>query len=121
MIIPTLRVKAMWESVAFYTEVLDFELEGTWPEAGDPSFSVLRRRGDELHLSSHGGDGTFGQAVVVLTEDVEGLWAFYRGSGLDISGKSGSPVHQGPTDQSWGTREFYVDDPNGHTIRFVQR
>jgi hypothetical protein len=29
-------------------------------------------------------------------------------------------VHEGPLDQTWGTREFYVDDPDGNTIRFVQ-
>jgi hypothetical protein len=29
-------------------------------------------------------------------------------------------VHEGPLDQSWGTREFYVDDPDGNTIRFTQ-
>jgi hypothetical protein len=23
-----------------------------------------------------------------------------------------------PTDQSWDTREFYVDDPDGNTLRF---
>jgi hypothetical protein len=29
-------------------------------------------------------------------------------------------VHEGPVDQTWGTREFYVDDPDGNTLRFVQ-
>jgi len=29
-------------------------------------------------------------------------------------------VHEGPIDQSWGTREFYVDDPDGNTLRFTQ-
>ncbi|WP_432327650.1 hypothetical protein ACRQ5D_30765 [Mucilaginibacter sp. P25] len=32
-----------------------------------------------------------------------------------------SPVHQGPTDQTWGTREFYVTDTDGNTLRFCQR
>jgi hypothetical protein len=31
-----------------------------------------------------------------------------------------SPVHKGPTDQTWGTREFYVDDPDDNTLVFVQ-
>lgn len=31
-----------------------------------------------------------------------------------------SMVHEGPIDQSWGTREFYVDDPDGNTLRFTQ-
>jgi hypothetical protein len=29
-------------------------------------------------------------------------------------------VHAGPIDQTWGTREFYVDDPDGNTLRFTQ-
>ena len=31
-----------------------------------------------------------------------------------------SEVHERPVDQTWGTRELYVDDPDGNTIRFVQ-
>lgn len=31
-----------------------------------------------------------------------------------------SPVHQGPIDQTWDTREFYVDDPDGNTLAFTQ-
>ena len=36
--------------------------------------------------------------------------------------RCGAPrmVHEGPIDQSWGTREFYVDDPDGNTLRFTQ-
>lgn len=29
-------------------------------------------------------------------------------------------VHEGPLNQTWGTREFYVDDPDGNTLRFMQ-
>lgn len=29
-------------------------------------------------------------------------------------------VHEGPIDQTWSTREFYVDDPDGNTLRFTQ-
>ena len=111
----------MAEALAFYTGVLDFALVGTWPEAGDPAFAVLTRGGGELHLSSHSGDGVFGQAVAVLVEDADGLFAAFRARGLDPSARPESPVHQAPLDQSWGTREFYVDDPSGNTLRFIQR
>ena len=59
--------------------------------------------------------------VAVLVPDVDALWATFRANGLDPSHKPQSPVHQGPLDQSWGTREFYVDDPSGNTLRFIQR
>jgi hypothetical protein len=31
-----------------------------------------------------------------------------------------SPVHNSPVDQTWGAREFYVNDPAGNTLRFAQ-
>ena len=120
-IIPTVRCRRMASSVAFYTTVLDFEcVEGG--DEGDPSFSILMRAGAPLFLSSHGGDGTFGQAIVVSTEDVDALFRKFRTRGLRTPGNPEAPnaVHEGPLDQSWGTREFYVDDPDGNTLRFTQ-
>lgn len=119
-IIPTVRCSRMAASLAFYTKVLDFECIDEEPAHGDPSFHVLMREGDRLFLSSHRGDGEFGQAIVVLTEDVAALFRKFRERGLKTPGDPGSPVHEGPTDQSWGTREFYVDDPDGNTLRFIQ-
>lgn len=119
-IIPTVRCSRMAASIAFYTSILDFECIEGEPDDGDPSFSVLMREGDRLFLSSHRGDGEYGQAIVVLTEDVDALFRKFRERGLKTSGDPGSPVHEGPTDQTWGTREFYVDDPDGNTLRFTQ-
>ena len=112
----------MERSVAFYTKVLDFELVEADDEPGDPSFSVLSRNGSLLFLSSHRGDGEFGQAIAVLTDDVDSIFRTFRGRGLQTPGNPESPqaVHEGPIDQTWGTREFYVDDPDGNTLRFIQ-
>lgn len=120
-IIPTVKCSALKRSIAFYTRVLDFEVRREWSDDTDPGFAWLTRDGDVLHLSSHGGDGVFGQAIVVDVPEVDSLFATFRARGLDPSGKPDSPVHQGPLDQTWGTREFYVDDPDGNTLRFTQR
>lgn len=120
-IIPTLKCESMRDAVDFYTRVLDFKRVFTSPETGDPAYSVLVRDGAELHLSSHRGDGVCGQAVIVLTDDADALFRKFLARGVDRSRKPQSPVHQGPVDQNWGTREFYVDDPSGNTLRFVQR
>jgi catechol 2,3-dioxygenase-like lactoylglutathione lyase family enzyme len=120
-IIPTVRCRRMADSLAFYTRVLDFECVDGSADQDDPSFSVLMREGDRLFLSSHRGDGEFGQAIVILSDDVDALFRRYRARGLRTPGNPMSPVHEGPIDQSWGTREFYVDDPDGNTLRFVQR
>lgn len=76
---------------------------------------------DLLFLSSHSGDGVFGTAVVVTVRDIDALFETFRARGLDPSHKPDSPVHQGPLDQTWGTREFYADDPDGNTLRFTQQ
>ena len=67
------------------------------------------------------GDGVAGQALVVDVAEVDSLFETFRARGLDPSTRPESPVHQGPVDQTWGTREFYVDDPDGNTLRFTRR
>ena len=121
-IIATVRCRSMRTSLAFYTGVLDFERVDGDNDLGDPSFSVLARDGGQLYLSSHRGDGAFGQAIVVTTTDVDALCRSFRKRGLHTPGNPDAPqkVHEGPIDQSWGTREFYVDDPDGNTLRFTQ-
>jgi catechol 2,3-dioxygenase-like lactoylglutathione lyase family enzyme len=120
-IIPTVRCRRIKTSIDFYTNVLDFDCVEHGGD-GDPSFSVLMRGGSLLLLSSHGGDGTCGQAIVVLTDNVDALFHKYRARGLKTPGNPDAPaqVHEGPIDQSWGTREWYVDDPDGNTLRFVE-
>ncbi|MFC5342512.1 bleomycin resistance protein [Brevundimonas staleyi] len=120
-IIPVVKSSAILRSIAFYTEVLDFELVGVWPEPADPAFSILMRDEAELHLSSHSGDGAYGGSVTVLTDEVDALFVRFKARGLDTSAKPDSPIHQGPTDQTWGTREFCVDDPDGNRVCFTQR
>lgn len=70
-------------------------------------------------MSSGTGDGEFGQAVVVMIEDIDGRFLKFLSRGL-IPPDRDSPVHQRPVNQTWGTREFYVDDPDGNTLRFTQ-
>lgn len=121
-IIPTLRCRNMKKSLGFYTGVLDFERVDGDDELDDPSFSVLAREAGHLFLSSHHGDGVFGTVVAVTTNDIDALFRTFRARGLRTPGNPDAPqhVHEGPIDQSWGTREFYVEDPDGNTLRFTQ-
>ena len=122
-IIPTVRCRRMEASITFYTKILDFEWIDGDDDKTDPSYSMLMREGHSLILSSHKGDGMFGQAIVVQTDDVESLFRKFRARGLKTPGNPDAPeeVHEGPIDQSWGTREFYVKDPDGNTLRFTQQ
>lgn len=121
MLIPTFAVRDMAEAIAFYTDVLDFRLASVLNEEA-PFYAVLARGADELHLSLGSGripPGT-GSAILVC-EDVDGLFAIFRTRGLSAPTRPCSPVHQGPLNQTWGTREVYIDDPSGNTLCFQQR
>lgn len=111
----------MEESVSFYKEILGFEHLGTWPSPGSPSFSVLRREGIDIQLSTHSGDGVTGSVAFIEVSGIDALFKEFLANGLDTSFKKESPVHQGPLDQSWGWREFYVTDPAGNTLRFGEK
>ena len=59
---------------------------------------------------------------VTATNDVDALFRSFRARGLQTPGTPDAPqeVHEGPIDQTWGTREFYVKDPDKNTLRFIQ-
>jgi catechol 2,3-dioxygenase-like lactoylglutathione lyase family enzyme len=113
-LVPIMRVKDMAASLQFYTQILDFELKYPGSE-NDPVINIIH---DEAELQLSILDGVFGNPVNVRVNNVDALFMHYLSRGLDTSGKKESPVHQGPVDQSWGLREFYVNDPDGNTLRF---
>ena len=119
--IPILVVRDIQEAIAFYTRVLDFDLRFSWPEE-TPCYAGLARGKEELHLNLTPGEGRFGHSsVIVLCEDVDALFSGFLARGLNPPTRPDSPVHAGPLEQTWGTREFYVDDPSGNTLVFQQR
>lgn len=120
MLIPTFAVRDIRAAAAFYTGVLDFTLALTMtPE--QPFYAILTRGADELHLSlpTRGPGG--GRSAILLCEDVDRLFASFQARGLKPSERLDSPVHQAPLDQTWGTREVYIDDPDGNTLCLQQR
>jgi catechol 2,3-dioxygenase-like lactoylglutathione lyase family enzyme len=121
MLIPVLIVRDMEEATAFLTGVLDFELAVALPRDA-PFYAVLTRGGDELHLQLAPDPGCYprGSAIVVC-DDVDAVFASFIGKGLSVPTKADSPVHAGPLEQTWGTREVYIDDPSGNTMIFQQR
>src|SRR5215207_5885322 len=111
-IIPILKCKDITESLLFYTQLLDFEVVD--PDESDFPYRLLIREGARLDISAE--DGVFGSCVFIGVEDVDKLFRKFLERGLDVSTKTG--VHGQPIDQTWGMREFYVEDPNGNTLRF---
>lgn len=63
-------------------------------------------------------DGIFGVSVILMVDPIDDLFKKYLKRGLKTPLKEDSPVHEGPINQTWGLREFYVTDADGNTIRF---
>lgn len=117
--IPTFRCKNIQVVLDFYTSVLGFEV--TFNHSTDDNqfhYAGIRLGENEIHLSTHSGDGPLGSVVYVLVNEVDELFASFTKRGLDQSDRKESPVHLGPINQTWGMREFYVTDPEGNTLRF---
>ena len=117
--IPLFKCSNMKEALAFYTGIFDFRLKFVNASADDGVVDLINGNA-ELQLTVHERRTLFGSVVNVWVDDVDTLFRKYLNRGLDVSGKEGSPVHQGPLNQTWGTREFYVTDVDGNTLRFCR-
>jgi uncharacterized glyoxalase superfamily protein PhnB len=114
--IPLLRCNNLKESIAFYTNVLDFSLK--YPGESDNEWVIELVNGNaEIILASM--DGTPRIAIYIRVDDVDAIFRKYVKRGLTIPNNPDSPVHNSPIDQTWGLREFYVNDPSGNTLRFA--
>jgi catechol 2,3-dioxygenase-like lactoylglutathione lyase family enzyme len=121
--VPVFYSSDLVRSLAFYTGVLDFELR--YPEYRELSLRSgvidLVCEGAILQLSMHMGYHPTPSSVNLEVEtphQVDEAFARYTARGLDPSDRTASPVHLAPLDQTWGTREVYVDDPDGNTLCF---
>ena len=115
-IIPLLRCTDLQAAISFYTKVLDFSLK--YPYQSDDEWVVEIKNGDaEIILARM--DGTPRIAIYVKVDNVDALFTKYVDRGLIVPNNPDSPVHNSPIDQTWGLREFYVNDPSGNTLRFA--
>jgi catechol 2,3-dioxygenase-like lactoylglutathione lyase family enzyme len=112
--IPLVHVSSSAAAEEFYCRRLGFRREfahrGDETKA-DPCYMGVSRDGVWLHVSSFSGDGVSGGVVNMIVDDVGGLHAELVEKGVRID--------TGPVDQTWGTREMYVKDGDGNSIRFI--
>ena len=112
--IPVLHADDTARAEAFYVERLGFTRRFAYraDEAlADPCYQGFERDGVWLHVSSFPGDGVAGGVAYLVVEDVDALHEELLGRG--------APIALPPTDQTWGNRELYVNDPDGNSLRFV--
>ena len=113
--IPVLHVRSSVEAEEFYCQRLGFRQEFAYrvdENKVDPCYMGLVRDDAWLHISSFSGDGVAGGVVRFEVEDVDALHA-------ELVAK-GERIDTGPVDQTWGTREMYVTDGDGNSLRFIR-
>ena len=112
--IPLVHVSNSAVAEEFYCKRLGFRMEFAHRAdemKADPCYIGVTRDGIRLHISSFSGDGVAGNVVNLLVDDVDTLHAEFLRAGVQID--------SGPVDQTWGTREMYVKDVDGNSMRFI--
>jgi catechol 2,3-dioxygenase-like lactoylglutathione lyase family enzyme len=100
-------------SIRFYGEGLGLPVEHAWDRGADRG-SIFRAADGfiEVVSNSMGLRGPHGIGVAIQTEDVESR---YRGV---VS--SGLVAEREAEDSPWGTREFFLLDPDGYAVTFFE-
>jgi catechol 2,3-dioxygenase-like lactoylglutathione lyase family enzyme len=114
--IPVLHVRNTAAAEDFYCNRLGFRRDFVYraDEVNpDPCYMGLVRDHAQIHVSSFSGDGVAGGVAYLLVEDIDRLHE-------ELLRKNVSILLE-PTDQTWGNREMYVQDPDGNNIRFGSR
>ena len=108
---PILSVDHLAESMAFYRNVLGFELAWSW---GDPAdIAAVCRDGVEITLTQRAGSKPTGAAHVYLV--VSGINDYYE----TLEGSSATIVVP-IGDRPYGMRDFRIADPSGNEISIGQ-
>lgn len=113
--IPLLHVSNAAAAEEFYCTQLGFQQEFAHraeDNRPDPCYMGVTRDGVWLILSSFPGDGVAGGVANMMVDDVDDLHAEFVAKGVSID--------LAPVDQTWGTREMYVKDADGNSVRFIQ-
>ncbi len=111
--VPLLHVSTSSVAEEFYCKQLGFQLAHRVDDAKpDPCYMGISRDGIWLIVSSFSGDGVSGGVVNMMVDDVDALHAEFVAKEVRID--------MGPLDQTWGSREMYVKDPDGNCLRFIR-
>lgn len=112
--VPLLHVSNAAAAAEFYSRKLGFKLQFQHRPPGveaDPCYMGISRDAVWMNLSSFSGDGVAGGVVNLMVDDVDKLHKEFVAQGVAID--------SGPVDQTWGSREMYVKDADGNSLRFI--
>lgn len=113
--VPVFRVRSLDEALPFYRDILGFTVHKASPEV-ESFYAVLSLKGEEFHLQQEPNAAGFRNSAIIRVDDVDRAFAELKARGFRPPDRPESPVHCAPVDQTWGMREFYIDDPSGNTL-----
>ncbi|MEK8108767.1 VOC family protein [Micromonospora sp. M12] len=103
--------------IAFYRDVVGFELTYRFPEEGDPEFVALRLGSSELGLAANPEAGDPADShrweLCVYADDCDAAVGALRSGGATVT--------EEPVDQPWGERSARVRDPDGNRLLVLSR
>lgn len=114
-LIPSLQVKDVAATVAFYEKVLGFTRTGRWTKEGSLAWAEVTRAGPEgaarlwffsQAIASRPGPALSG-VIYLFVDDVDN-------EARRIGDRA--RVAWGPENQPYGLRELAIEDPNGYLI-----
>lgn len=116
-IAPQFLVDDLGRSLAFYVEQLGFTQAIAWQD----SYASVERDGQSIHLKraskiaadrTNRHDNEHLDAYIEVT-NAESLCREFEARGVALM--------KALTDRPWGTRDFYVQDPDGYVLGFSQQ
>ena len=112
----TIHVKNMEESLQFYQEIVGLKLNQSFQAGPDMEISFLGDGETKIELICEKGkdDVDIGQDISLgfEVESLEEHMAFVEEKGLKIL--------SGPVQPNPSTKFYFIQDPNGLTVQFVQ-
>lgn len=114
--IPVVAVSDSTRAEDYYCRVLGFAKMFAYPPdapAPDPRYVGVARDGVWIHLQSYKPERAGHTDVFLWVTDVDAIH--------DEVSARGATIQLPPTDQTWGTRETGIRDPDGNVLIFAAR
>ena len=108
---PMLQTRDLPKTIAFYTDILGFKVEGSWPEGPSPTWCMLRANDASLMFSTYEAaeEPNMTGSLYLYPQDIDALWEHV---------KDAAEVDAPLRTTEYGMREFVVHDPNGYHLAF---
>ncbi|MDF2962172.1 MAG: lactoylglutathione lyase-like lyase [Paenibacillus sp.] len=104
--VPVLPVKNVKESIAYYRDVLGFDVAWIW---NDDGYAAVQNGSIEIHLDQQESFAVYRSHSYLFVQNADEVYALFKSKGVEV-------VQEIET-KPWGVREFTFRELNGHMFR----